>query len=331
LRVSCLVFAAALFAAPVAAQTTDVGIHDPVMIEADGTYYAFATGRGIAVWSSPDLETWEQLPAVFDAPPAWTSEAVPGFRGNSMWAPDISYRDGVYHLYYAVSAFGRNTSAIGHVTNTTLDPENPDFEWVDQGMVVQSVPGRDMWNAIDANVAFDDEGTPWMVFGSFWSGMKLFQLSPDMNSPADPPNWRTVAARPRYWKVDETRASDGMTGGIEAPFIFHKDGWYYLFVSWDRCCAGAESTYKVVVGRAQDIQGPYFDKKGMDLRYGGGTLVAKGDGEHWAAVGHSAAYTFDGTDYFVAHAYDLTDDGASKLVIREFNWDEEGWPSVTIH
>lgn len=329
MRTSGIVCAAALLAAPIAAQTTDVGIHDPVMIEQDGTYYAFATGRGVAVWSSPDLETWERLPSIFEEPPAWTSDAVEGFRG-SMWAPDVIFHDGQYHLYYSISAFGRNTSAIGHVTNVTLDPESPDFEWVDQGMVVQSVPGRDMWNAIDPNVAFDDEGTPWMVFGSFWSGMKLFELSEDMNSPADPPNWSTVAARPRYWKVDERSASDGMTGGIEAPFIFQKDGWYYLFVSWDRCCAGEESTYKVMVGRSQDIQGPYLDKKGMDMRYGGGTLVAKGDGQHWAAVGHNSAYTFDGTDYLVAHAYDLTDDGDSKLLIREINWDEEGWPSVTI-
>jgi arabinan endo-1,5-alpha-L-arabinosidase len=329
LRTRGLAFVAALLAVPVSGQTTDVGIHDPVVIEEGGTYYAFATGRGIAVWSSPDLGTWERLPPVFAEPPAWASEVVEGFRG-SIWAPDITQQDGVYHLYYSVSAFGRNTSAIGHATNVTLDPESRDFEWVDQGMIVQSVPGRDMWNAIDPNIGFDDEGTPWMVFGSFWSGMKLFRLAPDMNAPAAPPDWRTVAARPRYWAADERSASDGMMGGIEAPFIFRKDGWYYLFVSWDRCCAGAESTYKVVVGRSRDITGPYLDRKGLDMRYGGGSLVATGDGEHWAAVGHSAAYTFDGMDYFVAHAYDLTDDGRSKLVIREFNWDEEGWPSVTI-
>ena len=59
---------------------------------------------------------------------------------------------GLYYLYYSVSAFGKNTSCIGVATNKTLHPSSPDYKWTDHGKVIQSVPGRDMWNAIDPNL-----------------------------------------------------------------------------------------------------------------------------------------------------------------------------------
>jgi arabinan endo-1,5-alpha-L-arabinosidase len=306
----------------------DIRVHDPAMIEANGTYHLFATGRGIDVWSSTDLRTWERRPPVFDEAPAWTADVVPGFR-NHVWAPDVTYHDGRYHLFYSVSRFGRNISAIGHATNVTLDRTRPDFAWVDHGPVVRSIPGRDLWNAIDPNVAFDDAGTPWLTFGSFWSGIKLVRLDAELDAPARPGEWHTIAARDRYWKLDERDAGDPMNGAIEAPFIFRREGWYYLFVSWGVCCRGPESTYKVVVGRSQDVRGPYLDQQGQDMVFGGGTLVVRGDSA-WAGVGHSATYTFAGVDYLVFHGYALFDEGRPKLWIRDIVWDEEGWPRVTL-
>lgn len=311
------------------AQATDTRVHDPVMIKQGDTYYLFATGRGIAVWSSHDMRSWEREPPVFEAAPEWTDRVVPEFR-NHIWAPDIYHHDGTYYLYYSVSAFGRNTSAIGVATNTTLHADDPAFEWVDHGIVVQSVPGRDMWNAIDPNVIHDDEGSPWLTFGSYWLGMKLVRLDDSMIEIAEPQEWHTIAARHRYWKLDERDAGDTMNGAIEAPFLFKKNGYYYLFVSWDRCCNREESTYKVVVGRSRDIRGPYVDRENQPLIHGGGSLVVRGiDGhERWAAAGHNAAYTFDGTDYLVLHAYDIADRGRSKLIIEPIQWDEDGWPFI---
>lgn len=332
------------------AQTWDVSVHDPVMIKQDNTYYIFHTGRGISVKSSPDLIHWKEEKQVFDSAPDWVLKILPGFR-NSMWAPDISYHNGQYYLYYSVSAFGRNRSAIGVATNKTLHPDDPDFKWVDHGPVVQSIPGRDMWNAIDPNLAFDDNGTPWLTFGSFWMGIKIVKLKDDLMSVVTDTSleWHTIAARNRYWKLDERDAGDAANpelnyeelyparivemeknmenGAIEAPFIFKKNGFYYLFVSMDRCCRGLESTYKIKVGRSKDITGPYYDKTEQKLIHGGGTLVAKGNGR-WAAVGHEAAYTFDGTDYLIYHGYDKNDNGRSKLVISEIKWDEDGWPTL---
>jgi arabinan endo-1,5-alpha-L-arabinosidase len=352
--------AAAAAASPAGAQrptgplpAEQVPIHDPVLIEADGAYYLFGTGRGVAAWTSADLETWRPLGPVFPETPAWVLEILPDFE-NHIWAPDIFEHDGTYYLYYSVSAFGRNNSAIGVATTPTLDPDGPGFGWTDHGPVVQSVPGRDMWNAIDAHLVRADDGTPWMSFGSHWGGIKLVELAPDLLSVAEPPAWHTVAARHRYWKLDERDAGDSAnpeldyeslypedivemnraseSGAIEAPVIFRRGAYYYLFVSWDRCCRGVNSTYKVVVGRSEAVEGPYLDRAGEELTHGGGSIVTLGfpESERWAAGGHNDVVSLDGTDYLVFHAYDRTDDGRSKLLLREIYWDDYGWPTVDV-
>lgn len=316
----------ALVLLPLLTFPQDIRVHDPVMIRAGNTWYLFCTGMGISVFSSPDMKTWKREAPIFETPPSWALEAVPGYKGHT-WAPDIVFHNGLYYLYYSVSAFGKNTSCIGVATNKTLNPSDPNFKWTDHGKVIQSVPGRDLWNAIDPNVAFDEDMTPWMVFGSFWSGMKLVKLDSTLTAVAQPEEWYTVARRPRDFKTDDRDAGEG---AIEAPFIFRKNGFYYLFVSFDVCCRGVESNYKVMVGRSENILGPYVDREGVRLDHGGGTLVVAGN-EQWPGVGHSATYTFDGKDYLVFHAYDASDNGRPKLKIEEIVWDADGWPSVRLN
>lgn len=305
---------------------TEVPVHDPVVIKSGDKFYLFCTGFGIAVWSSPDLEKWKKEDAVFPEPPTWAKDINPEFK-NHIWAPDITYHEGQYYLYYSVSAFAKNTSAIGLAVNKTLDPSSPDFKWEDQGIVIQSVPGRDLWNAIDPNLVFDDQGTPWLNYGSFWNGMKLVRLDEDLKTVLNgPEDWYTISRRERSFDLDDRNPGDG---AVEAPFIFKKNGWYYLFVSFDYCCRGVNSTYKMVVGRSKDVNGPYLDKDGKSMFEGGGTLVLEGN-EDWHGVGHNSAYTFDGTDYLIFHGYDAHDNGKSKLLIREMKWDNEGWPLVKL-
>jgi arabinan endo-1,5-alpha-L-arabinosidase len=184
--------------------TTDPGIHDPVMAQQGDTYYAFGTGNGITAWSSKDMKTWNPEPPVFATPPAWGSSVAAGFRG-SLWAPDVSFHNGRYYMYYSLSAFGRNTSGIGVASNPTLDRKDPKFAWTDHGMVLQSVPGRDMWNAIDPQLFVDTAGKPWLVFGSFWGGIKLTA------STTTSPSWRSAGGTPlprERTRLDERDAGD---------------------------------------------------------------------------------------------------------------------------
>ena len=303
--------------------SADLRIHDPVMIREGDTFYLFGTGRGIAVWSSKDRATWHREPQVLDPIPAWTQNVVPGFKGHT-WAPDIVKRGGTYYLYYSISAGGKITSAIGVATNEALDPKSPRYKWVDHGIVVQSIPYRDLWNAIDPQLVFADDGTPWLAFGSFWAGLRMVKLAPELTKVADPQQWRSLATLERSVLVDDAEPEPA---SIEAPFIFAKNGWHYLFVSWDHCCRGAASDYKVVVGRSKSALGPYVDRAGKLLTQGGGTPVVAGNAR-WPGIGHNSVYTFDDKDVFVAHAYDAKDDGRSKLKMLTLTWDDAGWPVV---
>jgi len=310
-----------LFSAGILAQ--DIMVHDPVVAKQGDTYYLFCTGNGISSYSSKDLKDWKKEPAVFQQKPTWTDSVVPNFK-NHIWAPDISFHNGKYYLYYSVSSFGKNTSAIGVATNTTLDATDANYKWEDAGIVVQSVPNRDMWNAIDPNLIFDENNTPWLSFGSFWEGLKLVKLSKDLKSVAKPEEWHTLARRERDFKIPD---NDPGNGALEAPFIFKKNGYYYLFLSWDLCCRGKESTYKIVVGRSKKVMGPYLDQNGKSLVNGGGTLVLEGN-KNWYGLGHNSTYTFDGKDYLFFHAYDAQDNGKPKLKVLELQWDEELWPKI---
>lgn len=303
--------------------TRETSVHDPVMIKQGNKYYLFCTGNGVSVFSSTDMKNWRKEMPVFSKTPEWVRSSLPNYRGMSMWAPDISYHNGTYYLYYAVSAFGKNTSCIGLATNKTLDSASSEFKWEDKGKVIQSVPGRDMWNAIDPNLVIDENNTPWLAFGSFWEGMKLVKLNPDFASIAQPEQWYTIARRPREFRLPDTSAGNA---AIEGPFIFKKNNKYYLFISWDYCCRGERSDYKVVVGRSDKVTGPYLDKNGLKLSDNGGTLIVQGDGKEWFGAGHNSAYTFDGKDYLIYHGYDAKDRGRSKLIIKQMNWDNEEWP-----
>jgi len=305
--------------------TRQTPVHDPVMIKEKDTYFLFCTGNGVSVYSSKDMNNWRKENSVFQKTPDWVIQAIPRFRGNSIWAPDISYYDGKYYLFYAVSVFGKNISCIGLAINKTLDNNSPDYKWEDMGKIIQSVPGRDMWNAIDPNLIVDENKTPWLAFGSFWNGMKLVKLRDDLSAVAKPEQWYTIASRPRDSKFADTSGGDA---AIEAPFIFRKVKYYYLFVSWDYCCRGEKSDYKVVVGRSENVVGPYLDKNGVPMTRNGGTLLVQGDGKEWFGAGHNSVYTFGDKDYIIYHGYDAKDRGRSKLIIRELQWDKDGWPVV---
>jgi len=309
---------------------TNISVHDPVIIKQDSVYYIFCTGRGISVWSSKNRKEWKREKPVFDTLP-WAVQAVNGFK-NHIWAPDISFYNGEYYLYYSISAFGKNTSCIGVATNKTLHSSSPDFKWTDHGKVIQSYPGKTNWNAIDPNIIADKKGNAWMTFGSFWDGLKQVRLKKNrLEIDGDSIIMSTIASRKKQSSSDnppsvDDNPKDAGGNAIEAPFIFNKKGYYYLFASIDYCCKGIKSTYKMIIGRSKRITGPFIDKEGNDMAKGGGTILLTGDA-NWYGVGHNAVAGFNGVDFLVFHAYDAKDNGRPKLKIEKITW-KNNWPVI---
>ena len=186
-------------------------IHDPVIIREGDTWYAFGTGYSLSVYKSEDGTRFKDNGFVFLFNPDWHKQyANPA--DDSLWAPDIIKWNGYYYLYYSVSSFGSNTSVIGLARNKTLDINNEGYEWEDLGMVINSTADND-YNCIDPNVVVDENGWPWLSFGSFWSGLKLIRLDPETMKPMEGAELISIARR-------------GGTGAIEAPFIIYRDGYY---------------------------------------------------------------------------------------------------------
>ncbi len=312
---------------PMAYTTDTMMAHDPVMAYERGTYYLFATGNGISWATSKDRKTWTvQSTPFIEKIPSWTADSVQGFRTH-VWAPDIIKWHGRWWLTYSCSAFGKNTSAIGVMSSERLNGQ-----WKDEGCIVRSVPKRDDWNAIDSNIAIDDNDNPWMVWGSFWDGIQIAKLDTTMHLASKPV---TVARRHRPGDPNAAENPTSKYAGrnaIEAPFIFKKNGYYYLFVSWDYCCRGAKSNYRVAVGRSKNIAGPYLDRNGKDMANGGGNLFIEGDKKEYEAAGHCAAYTFQengkDTDVFICHGYSTKQNGMALLVQRPIKWTNDGWPTL---
>lgn len=316
-------------AATTAQQAAPVGdvrpVHDPVLIREGDVWHVFSTGIGtkgqglIASRVSGDLQRWEKGAPPFNALPAWATSAVPGAR--NLWAPDIRFVNGRYRLYYSVSTFGSNRSAIGLATSAALDPNAPGYGWRDEGMVLASRSGDD-FNAIDPAFVVDREGRHWLSFGSFWSGLKLIELEPKTGKPLKPgAKPRTLASRP---------VPSGAPSIIEAPYIFERGGWYWLIASYDYCCKGAASTYYTVIGRSKAIIGPYLGRDGSSMLAGGGTVLLRADLEEkgrFRGPGHAGHFRgADGVDRLVYHAYDKDNGGAPTLRLATLDWGADGWP-----
>ena len=298
------------------------GVHDPAAIKDGGTYYVFCTGGGrgsagiIPIRTSPDLLHWTAAGFVFDKLPEWATAEIPRARGA--WAPDISYYGGKFHLYYAVSSFGSRNSAIGLATNQTLDRTSPKYRWIDEGLVLRSFEEKDDWNAIDPNLVVEDEKNVWLNWGSFWGGIKMRRVDPATGklSTTDQTLY-SLASRPRTPPIG---------GSVEAPFLVRHGTYWYLFVSFDRCCRGAASTYNVVVGRSSKITGPYLDQTGKAMTEGGGSQVIASTTPTWRGPGHEAVLRENGRDYLLFHAYH-GETGRPFLHVSTMVW-EDGWPRV---
>jgi arabinan endo-1,5-alpha-L-arabinosidase len=167
----------------------------------------------------------------------------------------------------------------------------------------------------------DFEGQRWLAFGSFWGGIKLMKVDRATGKPASAPELITIAARPE---------PEGGPDPIEAAFLIARDGWYYLFASYDFCCKGAQSNYYTAYGRSRRVSGPYVGKNGRGMTDGAGVVILKtnnqDEGGRWRGPGHCAILRDKSGDYIVYHAYDRLHDGAPTLRIAPLVWSADGWP-----
>ncbi|MFC5823906.1 family 43 glycosylhydrolase [Nonomuraea insulae] len=314
--------AAPTYSNPVSAGVVDT-FPDPTMIRArDGLWYAYGTQnpvfnskgedgeRILPILRSKDLVTWEYAGEVFtpETKPAWHN-------GARLWAPDIRYVGGEYHLSYSLAS-----GDLGLATAPT--PTGP---WTDHGDILPAATQSSCPTGhIDQAQFTDVDGAHYMYWGSYDTICVA-----RMNAEAT--------------LVEGTAKQIARGRRMEGGYVVRRDGFYYLFYSDAGCCSGSFSGYQIKAGRSTSPFGPFTDDEGVDLMEltGKGAIVVGANGNRWAGPGHSGFQTdLSGQDWLVYHGISTDDPdfppigggrlaGLSKrpLLIDRLDW-IDGWPVV---
>lgn len=284
--------------------TGDTAAHDPTICKDNsGKYWLFSTAPGIDIRTSTDRTHWTFAGKVFPNGGSWTDQYT-GSSNANLWAPDCYYQNGEFLLYYSASSFGSSKSAIFLAKSLSGNPGT----WSNLGLVTSTTTSSN-YNAIDPNL-YVENGKWYLTFGSFWTGIKMVPISPSSGKPTT----STLSSIAR-------RTTAG--GAVEASNIYKYGNYYYLFVSWDKCCSGTSSTYNIRVGRSSSVTGPYVDRNGVAMTNGGGTLVL---GTRNGVIGPGGQDVFTDADgpILVYHYYTST---GHHLGINRLDF-SSGWPAV---
>jgi arabinan endo-1,5-alpha-L-arabinosidase len=297
-------------------------VHDPTIVQFKGMYFCFSTsGDGFGVVrSSKGMLSWKVLGPLFDKMPNWIAAKYPGVR--SVWAPDVVILGDKLRVYYCVSKkFGANSSVIGIAECDKFDVDNPLKGWHDVGMVLESVDGKDTFNAIDPEVLVDKDGRHWLFYGSYWAGIYVVELAPATG-------FIKKGSEPVLAAKNTTERGNPLEGAAAC----YREGYYYLFVSYGLAAQGIRSTYRIMVGRSKTPNGPFLDADNKAMSDGGYVNVLKTSPPMFSP-GHSDVFKDSAGRYLMPyHFYDGRHHwhgdlwGVPTLQVRELLWSADGWP-----
>ncbi|PRD54021.1 family 43 glycosylhydrolase [Sphingobacterium gobiense] len=288
-------------------------LRDPV----SGAFYAYGTqddwgdgagSRLVPVLKSSDLTEWKLVGSAFESKPSWKK------RGG-IWAPEAVYDNGKYFLYYAFSIWDDPNPGIGVATS-----DKPEGPFQDHGKLFDS-KSIDVPNSIDPFM-WAENGQKYLFWGSFNDG----------------PKQGTYGVPLREDGIQITDEDDKFkiaAGDLEAVIIHKRNNYYYFIGSRGSCCEGVNSTYHMVVGRSNNLKGPYLDKEGRNLKErGNGTLLLQAN-ERFVGVGHGSRIMTDDADedWILYHGIDVEKGkvagGASRrmLFLDKIDWADD-WPVI---
>ncbi|MCJ1446169.1 MAG: hypothetical protein MMC23_006674 [Stictis urceolatum] len=292
-------------------------VHDPAVIKrsSDGKYYRFSTGNKIEIATSTSLAgPWTNQGSAL---PSGSSINLSG--NQDLWAPDVHLIGSTYYLYYSVSTFGSQNSAIGVATSTTMDVGS----WTDHGSTGVSSSSGKAYNAIDGNLIQLTGGEYQLNFGSFWGDIQQVSMSSG-TSKASSSSAVQIAYDPSG------------SHPVEGSFMFYRSGYYYLFYSWGICCGydttrpAAGQEYKIKVCRSTSSTGGFVDKSGVSCTNGGGTVVLE---SHDNVYGPGGQGIMTDPTYGTVLYYHYVNtnigyaDGQKLFGWNTIGW-SSGWPTV---
>ena len=283
---------------------------DPTVIRTEDGFYLYATQTDkywVPIYFSKDLVNWEFKRTAFRNA---TKPQIPG--GGAFWAPEIRHINGKYVLYFSWAKWGDGDASYTAVA--TSDSPLGDFVNSKELLTKEDFGS----NCID-QFYYEEDNKKYMFVGSF-NGIYVTELTDDGLSVKRNENGTQTLKKQVCGKA------------FEGTNIYKKNGYYYLFASINNCCDGERSRYKVVVGRSQDLLGPYLDKSGKDMINNAWELVLEGDGQKFFGPGHNSIIVQDdaGTDWMIYHSYvkENGEVGGRLGMLDRVLWTEDGWPYI---
>ncbi len=307
------------------------GAHDPAVFRdpVTGEYFAFCTHKN--VYRSPDLISWTRAEGVFGEVP---DEAFAWTNSRGMWAPDIIKVGNEYRMYCSNSSFGVRLSCIYLAVS-----DRPEGPYTPRGIVIKTNSHSPV-NAIDANLVCDEAtGEQYMVYGSFWGGIRMIKLDQKTGLAADKTEAEDGRTADSALGISIASRPEWCDGGVEGAYVRYnkKTGYYYLFVSY----GSLSSDYNIRVGRSRSVTGPYLDYNGRpmtdpdDYDCKTGTMIACGyrfdDTRGWMGPGHNSVIEAKPGNWFlVCHIrpYAVYGHAMSTMAVRRIVW-VDGWPLIS--
>ncbi len=282
---------------------------DPSVTRVGDDYYlvnsSFAHFPGLPVFHSKDLVHWTQIGNAIDRPEQLdftgrrTSEAV--------FAPDISYHDGVFYIVNTCVA------CKGNFVITAKDPKGPwsnpiwlPFEGIDPSIYWEGDRAYIVNNrAPDETPRYDGHRAIWLQEYDWRAGKMVGDSIQLVNGGVD------ITKKP-VW--------------IEGPHVFRKDGWYYLTAAE----GGTSVNHSQVVLRSRALRGPYLAYAGNPIltqrdldparphpitSAGHAELVQTRNGDWWATF--LAVRPYEGDYYNIGR----------ETFLLPVTW-KDGWPVI---
>ncbi|ASS73163.1 glycoside hydrolase family 43 protein [Bacillus atrophaeus] len=328
----------------------EVSVHDPSVIQTDGTFYVF--GSHLASAKSKNLMQWQQLttsvtnknpliPNVYEE----LKETFEWAQSDTLWAADVTQlADGKYYMYYNACRGDSPRSAMGVAVADNIEgPYKNKGIFLKSGMEGTSNDGTPYDatkhpNVVDPHTFFDKSGKLWMVYGSYSGGIFILEMNPKTGFPLPGQG---------YGK----KLLGGNHSRIEGPYILYNPDtkYYYMYLSF----GGLDATggYNMRVVRSQKPDGPYYDAEGhnmIDVKGKDGTFfddksiepygvklmgsysfaIQNEKGAGYVSPGHNSAYYDEktGRSYLIFHTR-FPDRGEEHEVrVHQLFMNKDGWP-----
>ena len=352
-----------------------VTVHDPSIVKdpKTGTYYIFGTHMGWA--KSTDLINWtpftnninSDCDTIFAEAAKWAKKGNANYDiAGNLWAPDVIWNKDMqkWCMYMSVNGDHWYSSIV------LLTADSLDGDWTYVGPVVYSgftneqetaetdfakvtgsntLPDRYLenrngnrtygMNAIDPCVFYDEEGTLWMSYGSWFGGIYMLKLDEKTGLRDYEHKYATVTNESDEYQGIKLGGGNHVSG--EASYIEHIGNYYYLFITNGGLTS--DGGYNMRVFRSENVTGPYTDPSGNDARYSsentgagnisgsvGVRLMSYYKWSHmsygYCAQGHNSAFVDeDGRAYLVYHTrFDNQGEGHQVRVHQLFQT-KDGW------